>query len=335
MTSSRIAESAPEPWAALARLRDYGGCIADWRRLLASNFAVFEPFLTVLEGTVAPTVPDPTTGLPLIPHRLPNGTFAAHSSDPDDVPLEMVRGLKPLDVACARIEWDGIVSLLSDLLGIVRSRGPSPFTGPWPIYMGTSDRNGQRQDAYFFVTPDETEAIRWLRPLLKGSPSLFVLPTLADAFEVLCTAHGHAFISLARDTTFRRVGRGWRLSRNASPPPQKQAPHAALSQVQRVRVEGKFNFVVFLDGTRVDFTRSPRRRAFLAFLFARCESSGNFDFLFPQVAAEFDRTQQPAHFESTSMRHGLFRGFKHFDRFFLPVDTRAQEYRLLVRRDTQ
>lgn len=323
-------------WSRLALFRDRQFCLADWRRHFRDDFGAIAPLLTALPGTVAATYPDPDTGLPLLPRLAPDGTYTAFPDDARITRIDPVPKIDPSALVRRQIAWrQSVCTLVADALGLATRIENGPLATPWVLQIGRMKDAPPARDALLLVARDTAEAMSWLRPLLKGTPCCFVVTVHDPVIETLLVNHGHSYVALDRDTTFRASGRKWRLApRRPSPAKVPTATSAVLTRIQRVKIVGRFDFVEFADGTRVDFRRSAKRRAFLPYLLDCCERANDFVFKFHEISAAFDRTEQPAHFESTSMRYGLFRDFAHFDRFFETIDPHAQEYRLLIRRRT-
>jgi len=319
----------------LARLRDRQLCLADWRRHFRHDFDAVAPLFAALQGTVAATYPDPDTGLPLVPRLAPDGTYTAYPDDSETTRLPPVPKIKPAALVRHQVDWTSACTLIAEALNLVARVEPGPLASPWVLQIGRLRDAPPSRDALLLIARETVEALTWLRPLIKGAPGLFVVTIHDPVIETLVVNHGHDYVALDRDTVFRTSRRKWRLApRQASMPEEPQATPADFARIQRVKIVGKFNAVEFADGTRVDLRRSAKRRAFLSYLLDHCERTNDFVFRFGEISAAFDRTVQAAHFESTSMRYGLFRDFAHFDRFFETIDSHTQHYRLLIRRRT-
>lgn len=199
-------------WKRLALFRDRPLCRADWQRHMGGAFVAIAPFLTDLPGTVASTYPDPDTGLPLVPRLAPDGTFTAFPADPEVTRLDPITMIPPGDVSQIHVNWAALALSISKALHIETHHGPGPLETSWVREIGLCRGKSQHRTALLFITGHDSEALAWLRLLLKDGPRLFILPFHDQLFESLAVSHHHEYVALDRDAQLNRVGSRWALS---------------------------------------------------------------------------------------------------------------------------
>lgn len=293
-------------------------------------------FLVELPGTVAHTIPDPESGLPLVPRRIHDGTFTARPDDPEASRVAPVTGLKAAHVLRWHLAWEKIDSAVAQGLGLSAHAGVGPFDTPWVRDVGFLRSGDKTWTAYLLVATSDKQALGWARHLLHGEPRLFILLYHDPLVSELAAAHGHRYVCLDREMRFARVKGRWELKAATALPGESTPPGRPVAWSKRaletVDVVGDFNLVRFADGFEVSFYRQALRRAYLSFLMKRCMERKEFVFDHETIRKDYNDTHPAREIKTDRLQHDLFRNCKGFARIFETLDQRAERYRLLIRR---
>ena len=268
-----------------------------------------------------------------MPRRIHDGTFTARPEDPGATRVSAVRGISAAQIVRWCLSWEKLGAVVAGVLGMDEHSGPGPFETPWVRGVGVFRGYDVTWSALLLLAKSSEEALGWVRLLLRGEPRFFVLPFHDELCCDLATAHGHRYAALDRDVRFVKSGRLWALKRaaNGVVPKKKEEPVWSKVELQKVKIIGEFNTIIFADDVELNLRKRARCRAFLTFLMERCLRTNDFAFDYETVRHDYNATNPARPIKSDSLDHELFRNFKGFDRLFETVNRADQRFRLLIR----
>lgn len=306
-------------WTTVARLHEAKMPLADWQRLLASDFGRVRTFLTECPGEIAGTIPCPRSGQRLhVAER--RGMYLAFPEEGFEGDSAQLANLKLADVILWRLDRPGLEQGLCGVLDLAPTGG-GDYGGDGARLLGTLGCGESRKCVFLGFAADEAAALGFCMGVAQANrrQCCVVLPAFFPRCDEFLRRYEHDMIVLDEVAAF---GDGGLVGK-------RRETVREVEDLVSVEVVGDYKVLKLRDGTVIDLSHRTKCRALVRHLHQRRKNTGNREFLYQEEVDRLNAGQKAILIQSGDFKFGLFRGIhQHFDLLFTTLDKSFGRYRI-------